>query len=92
MYGKHGQILDGIFGSIEQIGQRLIGCLCNKGLDRNELATNINELFQLNHGLLVSVGVGHTVINQVQNICNEYGFDHGFKITGGWGRLCLCKY
>eukprot|EP00483_Globobulimina_turgida_P012722 UN12745 len=63
--------------------------LMDKNIDKKVLALNINELFALNHGLLLAVGVGHDVINRVQHICNQYGFNNGFKITGAGGGGCV---
>ena len=89
LHNKYGIILDPIFESIEQIGETVIDNLVNKQVTKQILSENINELFSLNHGLLISIGVGHNVINNVQNICNENGFDHGYKITGAGGGGCI---
>ena len=89
LHNKYGKILDPIFESIEQIGKDVIDNLKNKNLSKEMLAININELFSLNHGLLVSIGVGHDVINKVQSLCEENGFNLGFKITGAGGGGCV---
>ena len=89
LHNKYEMIMDLIFRSIEQIGENVINNLLDQSILESILAKNINELFSLNHGLLISIGVGHNIINKVQNICKDNGFDHGFKITGAGGGGCV---
>ena len=49
----------------------------------------MNELFSINHGLLISLGCGHKIIDEIKSICDEYGFGKGFKITGSGGGGCV---
>eukprot|EP01084_Bolivina_argentea_P222461 376539_1 len=85
LYNKYEKIINPMFNSIEKIGDELIEILQNENISSYDLYKNINELFCINHGLLISIGVGHNVINSIQNICNQYNLGKGFKITGAGG-------
>jgi len=89
LLSKHGRVIHPIFQSMEEIGNNLMNALSDKEMKASKLYKNVNELFAINHGLLCSIGVGHSVINQVQNICGHYGFTKGFKITGAGGGGCV---
>ena len=85
LHSKHKPIIEPIFESIECISERLIKVLLNKRISSNDLYKNINDLFAVNHGLLIAIGVGHNAIDNVQSICSEYDLGKGFKITGAGG-------
>ena len=52
-----------------------------------EIISIMKELFKLNHGMLISVGVGHSNISHIDSICAKYDLN-GFKLTGAGGGGC----
>ena len=85
LYHKHSEIVNGIFESIEQIGEEMLRILTSEEITDGELSNRVEKLFCFNHGLLLSLGVGHDVIDRIKSMCGEYGMGKGFKITGAGG-------
>jgi len=53
---------------------------------RNQIFTEIKELFEINHGLLNTIGVGHRRLDECHQIANANGF--ACKLTGAGGGGC----
>ena len=88
LYQKHGKIVSSIFSSMQQISEELIDNLKDNSKNDQIVVETMKRLFELNHGLLYSIGVGHGNISHIESIFQANGV-HGLKITGAGGGGCL---
>ena len=84
---KYNNIVTPIFESIQNISNNIIHNLKNNNINLNTFSNNIDNLFQLNHGLLISIGINHYIISEIYSICLRHGLS--MKITGAGGGGCV---
>eukprot|EP01156_Anaeramoeba_ignava_P020112 Anaeramoba_ignava/c13598_g1_i1.p2 GENE.c13598_g1_i1~~c13598_g1_i1.p2 ORF type:complete len:155 (+),score=44.46 c13598_g1_i1:564-1028(+) len=96
LYSKFPKVVDKIFESMNQISLESIENLENfENLEEEQkeekIIENLQQLTELSHCLLNSLGVGHPKITEITQICNEFGIK--CKITGaGGGGCCFCLF
>lgn len=86
LYDKFPSIVKPILSSIEGISQEFIKIIDNHDKDDIDLLNDIGILFNINHNLLNSLGVGHESLDKVYEISNKYGCK--CKLTGAGGGGC----
>ncbi len=77
-YDKYTDIMERIYDAAEKIVEEALKAMGTGDLER------LGELFELNHGLLVSIGVSNRIIEEIRYRMLEYGA-LGAKITGAGG-------
>lgn len=77
-YDRYKDIMERIYEAAEKIVEEALKAMRAGDLER------LGELFELNHGLLVSIGVSNKTIEEIRYRMLEYGA-LGAKITGAGG-------
>jgi mevalonate kinase len=88
LYEQHPNIVNPIFSAIEMISKRFIQILESKSYlkDSDESLSEIANLFDINHALLVSLGVSHNSLELVHKESTAAGYS--CKLTGAGGGGC----
>ncbi|CAI2164394.1 12074_t:CDS:10 [Funneliformis geosporum] len=86
LYDKYPHIVDPIFEAIEGISLSF-NEIVNSGASQSELNKKFEELIDLNHYLLNSLGVGHSSIDRVREITAQHSLHS--KLTGAGGGGCV---
>jgi len=88
-HDKYPQIVDPIFDAIHNMSMRLKVLLEKENvadLNKADLFQTLEDLIDLNHYLLNSLGVGHPALEKVREITMQHGLHT--KLTGAGGGGC----
>ncbi|MGD9564948.1 MAG: mevalonate kinase [Methanothrix sp.] len=80
---RYPEIVDPIFRAIGEISTRAVGCIRDGSLEE------LGRLFDANHGLLESIGVGTRELSELVYASRGAGRAFGAKITGAGGGGCM---
>ncbi|GES88901.1 mevalonate kinase isoform X1 [Rhizophagus clarus] len=86
LHDRYPHIVEPILEAIEGISASFKEII-NSGVSQKELNQRIEELIDLNHNLVNSLGVGHPSIDKVREITAQYSLHS--KLTGAGGGGCV---
>eukprot|EP00485_Elphidium_margaritaceum_P002285 CAMPEP_0202685480 /NCGR_PEP_ID=MMETSP1385-20130828/1257_1 /ASSEMBLY_ACC=CAM_ASM_000861 /TAXON_ID=933848 /ORGANISM="Elphidium margaritaceum" /LENGTH=187 /DNA_ID=CAMNT_0049339841 /DNA_START=983 /DNA_END=1546 /DNA_ORIENTATION=+ len=82
--GKYETVFNGVFQSIEEIGQQMTQLVTNQDIETSKAAKlykTVNELFSMHHALSCATGISNESVQDIKRICHSYGMDKGFKVS-----------
>ncbi|KAF9978063.1 hypothetical protein BGZ73_003803 [Actinomortierella ambigua] len=83
---KFPHIIDPVLDSIDSISVSCKELFTQHGLTRAELLAQFGDLVDINHGLLIGLGVSHPALEKVREISSKLGLKS--KLTGAGGGGC----
>ncbi|KAG9289829.1 hypothetical protein G9A89_015409 [Geosiphon pyriformis] len=83
---KYPHIVNPILDAIEGVSMSLKDILKSIDVKSSSLFEDLEELIDLNHYLITSLGVGHLALDKVRDISAKYGLHS--KLTGAGGGGC----
>lgn len=86
LYKNYHKCTEPILSSLEQIVVQAHNIMANSYFSETERST-LHDLVEMNHGLLVSLGVSHPALERVRMISDEYRIG-STKLTGAGGGGC----